>query len=333
MSRYSRSPAVRIAGMITARRRARAVAAITRIRRKVLSLKTSRWTIGCLADESHMMPPMMPRKASTAIVTMKGEPNQSSSSPRSIITCRQPRPRVISERPMKSMPASACSLPRRIFDQNEIEKDRDDPDRHVDEEDPAPCRVSVMKPPSVGPRIGATTVAIAATPKAAPRFSGGKESRMIDCWLGCSPPPKKPCNSRNTTSCAKAVRDAAQKRAYREHGEADQEIALAPEQVAEPAGNGQNDAVGDEIGGQRPGRLVVARRKAARDMGQRDVDDGRVEDLHERGERHRHGDEPGIETRLPAAPAASRVAHCTRRPSARPKCRAAAAASDQGRCR
>ena len=38
-----------------------------------------------------------------------------------------------------------------------------------------------MKPPSVGPSTGATTIAIAATPKAAPRLAGGNESRMIDC--------------------------------------------------------------------------------------------------------------------------------------------------------
>ena len=81
--------------------------------------------------------------------------------------------------------------------------------------------------------------------------------------------------------------------------EADQEIALAAEHVAEPAGNRQHDAVGDEIGGQRPGRLVVARRQAAGDMRQGDIDDGRVENLHERRERHRHRDRPRVDAWLP----------------------------------
>ena len=36
------------------------------------------------------------------MVRMKGEPSQSSSSPRSIITSRQPRPSVIRPSPMKS---------------------------------------------------------------------------------------------------------------------------------------------------------------------------------------------------------------------------------------
>ncbi len=44
--------------------------------------------------------------------------------------------------------------------------------------------LSVMIPPSVGPRIGATIVAMAVTPNAAPRLAGGKVSRMIACWFG-----------------------------------------------------------------------------------------------------------------------------------------------------
>src|ERR1700731_1437463 len=61
--------------------------------------------------------------------------------------------------------------------------------------------VSVRYPPNVGPSTGATIVAIAVTPNAAARFSGGNVSRMIACWVGCKPPPKNPCMSRKTTSC------------------------------------------------------------------------------------------------------------------------------------
>ena len=43
-------------------------------------------------------------------------------------------------------------------------------------------------------------VATAVMANAPPRLAGGKVSRMIDCWFGCSPPPKKPWNSRNTIS-------------------------------------------------------------------------------------------------------------------------------------
>jgi hypothetical protein len=40
---------------------------------------------------------------------------------------------------------------------------------------------------------------------AMPRFSGGKVSRMIACWFGCSPPPKNPCASRKMISCGRLV--------------------------------------------------------------------------------------------------------------------------------
>ena len=45
-------------------------------------------------------------------------------------------------------------------------------------------------------------VAMAVTAKAAPRLAGSNVSRMMDCWLGWSPPPKKPCARRKITSCA-----------------------------------------------------------------------------------------------------------------------------------
>ena len=70
---------------------------------KFLSLKTSRLMIGFFAVSSQPMAPKMPMKARRAMMTMKGEPNQSSSSPRSITTCRQPRPSAIRPSPMKSM--------------------------------------------------------------------------------------------------------------------------------------------------------------------------------------------------------------------------------------
>ena len=78
------------------------------------------------------------------------------------------------------------------------------------------------------------------------------------------------------------------------------EVALAAEQAAEPAGDRQHDAVGDEIGGQRPGRFVVARRQTAGDVRQRDIDDRRVENLHEGRERDDDRDRPGIVPRFPA---------------------------------
>ena len=65
--------------------------------------------------------------------------------------------------------------------------------------------VSVMYPPSVGPSTGATTVAIVVSANAWPRFSGGKVSTTMACWLGCSPPPKNPCSKRNRISSSRLL--------------------------------------------------------------------------------------------------------------------------------
>ena len=43
-------------------------------------------------------------------------------------------------------------------------------------------------------------VATAVTAKAPLRCEGLKVSRMIACWVGCRPPPNRPCRQRNTTS-------------------------------------------------------------------------------------------------------------------------------------
>ena len=48
-------------------------------------------------------------------------------------------------------------------------------------------------------------VAMATTPSALPRCAGSNVSRMMDCWFGCSPPPKNPCIRRKTISSGNDV--------------------------------------------------------------------------------------------------------------------------------
>ena len=95
------------------------------------------------------------------------------------------------------------------------------------------------------------------------------------------------------------------------HADADHEIALAADGVAEPPGDGQNDAVSDEIGGQRPRRFIIGRRKLAGDMRQRHIDDGGVEDLHERRHSDNDGDQPRIELWCPGGAAIAGLARCS----------------------
>ena len=69
--------------------------------------------------------------------------------------------------------------------------------------------------------------------------------------------------------------------------DAGEEDALAADQVAEPAGEQQEAAERDQVGVDDPGQLGLGDVQVALDDGQRDVDDGAVERVHE----HRHADD------------------------------------------
>ena len=89
--------------------------------------------------------------------------------------------------------------------------------------------------------------------------------------------------------------DAAEERRDGEERDAGHVVVLAAEDAGEPGGHGEDDGVGDEVGGEDPGDFVVGAAEAAGDVGKGDVGDGGVEQLHEGGERDGEGDDPGID--------------------------------------
>ena len=105
--------------------------------------------------------------------------------------------------------------------------------------------------------------------------------------------------TRKTISSAQARGGAAQQRAEGEQENAEKEKTFSPEQIRKPSADGKNDGVGDQIGREHPGALIVAGAQVARDVRQRDIGDAGVEHFHERGHGDHHGDQPGIELRLP----------------------------------
>ena len=115
---------------------------------------------------------------------------------------------------------------------------------------------------------------------------------------------------------------AAQHRGRREAGHRQEQQPAPAEVVRQPPGDRQDDRVGGQVGGQRPGRFLDARRQVAGDVRQRHVHDRRVQHHHERAEHHRDRDDPG------AGRGARACGHVPTscRPSARPTCRAAAGA-------
>ena len=88
------------------------------------------------------------------------------------------------------------------------------------------------------------------------------------------------------------LRDRAQ---HRGDGEArpptDQQQALAPDPVGQPAGDRKRDRRGDDIAGQHPVDRVLRRAEARLHVRQRDVGDGRVEHLQQHRHHHPDGDD------------------------------------------
>ena len=75
--------------------------------------------------------------------------------------------------------------------------------------------------------------------------------------------------------------EPAQQRRERERDEAGKEDALAPDEVAEPAGQEQQAPEGDEEAVDDPGQVGLAEAEVALDRRQRDVHDRDVEDDHQ----------------------------------------------------
>ena len=114
------------------------------------------------------------------------------------------------------------------------------------------------------------------------------------CDSGTSAAPNRPCKTRNSTICTSdwamphsieaTVKPATETRNRR----------LSPNRRGEIPGRRRHDRGGDDIGGQHPGDLVLARRNAALHIRQRHVGDGGVERLHQGGEDHADGDRRAI---------------------------------------
>src|SRR5262249_31584161 len=69
---------------------------------------------------------------------------------------------------------------------------------------------------------------------------------------------------------------------------------LPAERDGKPAAHREDDGVGNEVRREHPGALVIARGHAAGDVRKRHVGDAGVEHLHERGQRHDGGNQPGV---------------------------------------
>ena len=108
------------------------------------------------------------------------------------------------------------------------------------------------------------------------------------------PPPPRPCSTRNSSSDWMFQAKAQSTELTVNTARQVEKEGLAAEHLRQEAARREHDGIGDEIGRDHPRRLVGADRQAASDVGQRDIGDGGVENLHEGRERHQDRDQPWI---------------------------------------
>ena len=102
---------------------------------------------------------------------------------------------------------------------------------------------------------------------------------------------------------------AAQQRGHSESDDAREQHVATSEAVGQPSRHGQDDGVGDEVGGHHPGAFFDGGAHVPGDVGNGDVDHRGVEDLHER----RQHDGDSHDPRIDGAPGFDGVHDATQR--------------------
>ena len=188
---------------------------------------------------------------------------------------------------------------RRVFHDAVGEVERQDADRDIDEEDPAPT-VVVDDPAADGGaehRRHHHGHAIDGESHAA--LGGGKGVGEYGLLAGLQAAAGRSLEHAEEDQHAEGGRQAAKQRGGGEKENAGHVKALAADAVGDPAAQGEHDGVGDEVAGEHPGGFIAAGGERAADVGHGHVGDGGVERLHEGGEGDGDGDEPGIGARPP----------------------------------
>ena len=89
-------------------------------------------------------------------------------------------------------------------------------------------------------------------------------------------------------------RGAAHEGTEREESNRKDQVAFSPKEPAQPGGDGNDDRIRDKIGSDGPRGLVDTGGEAAADVIKGDIDDRGIDDLDERRQHNRNGNDPPI---------------------------------------
>ena len=181
-----------------------------------------------------------------------------------------------------------------IGDEPVNHRDRENPYRKIQIEDPAPG-VAVRDPPAQGrAKNGREQDANAVGSHGVSVLFSRERLQKNGLRERLEPSARQPLQHTEDDEAGESGCETAQQGCYGEAANADQQQLLAPQVPGQPARHGQNNGVHDQVGRDHPGAFFNRRRQIASNVRNRDVDDGCVQQLHERRHHHGDGDDPRI---------------------------------------
>ena len=187
----------------------------------------------------------------------------------------------------------------RILDELQNQQEREEAHREVDKKDPAPGIVvgneAAQRRSDRGSHDRGQPVEREGEAPLLRREHVGKDG--LRHWL--EPAATGPLDDARDDEAPEGRSQPAEQRTHGEEDEARREEPLATEGAGEPATDRQHDGVGNEIGREHPGALIVAGPEITRHVRQGHVGNAGVEDLHEGGQGHDDRDQPRVVARTP----------------------------------
>ena len=182
----------------------------------------------------------------------------------------------------------------RVFDEALGEDEGEDADGDVEKEQPAPAGVVDDPAADGGAEGGSEDDGHAVDGEGHAAFLGREGVGEDGLLAGLEASAGQALEDAEEDEHGEGRGESAEQRGESEEGDAAHVEPFTPDAVGDPAADGQDDGVGDEVAGEDPGGFADAGAQGAGHVGHGDVDDGGVERLHEGGEGDGDGDDPGI---------------------------------------
>ncbi len=189
--------------------------------------------------------------------------------------------------------------PRRIIDEAGDQNKRQQPNRNVDEKDPAPGEVVGNPAAQGGPDGGRQHRDQPVESKSLAALVGLERVGHDGLGHGLKAAAPGSLQDAEQQQHGQRKRRTAKKTGDGKDDDTKEEKILASHHAGRPRAQRKDDGVRHQVARQNPGSLVGAGSQAAGDVRQGHVGDGSVEHFHERRKRHGGGDEPRIGARLP----------------------------------